>query len=106
MLSFISCISGLKKCEKLFVKKYTTVEIACPLKAIENESVTWHFEKSTIISDGNTVNPMFMSKYSVIKTRNLQIFNVTDAELGRYTCYGLIGREIRPSTVTVTACSE
>ncbi|CAC5384071.1 unnamed protein product [Mytilus coruscus] len=97
--------SGLWNCKKLFSKKDTTVEIACSFIATENDYVTWCFEQSTIISDGKDVNPKFKTKYRVTNTRNLQIFNFTYADEGRYTCQGFIGQEIRQDTVIVTVCN-
>lgn len=96
---------SLWNCKKIFWKKDTTVEIACPFIATKNDHVTWCFEQSTIISEGKDVNPKFKTKYRVTNTRILQIFNFTYADEGRYTCQGFIGEEIRQDTVYVTVCN-
>ncbi|VDI68974.1 Hypothetical predicted protein [Mytilus galloprovincialis] len=103
--SMICILFRLWKCDTLFWKKYTTVEIACPFIAIGNESVTWSFEQSTTISIGKVVNPKLKTKYTVTDTRNLQIVNFTYADEGRYTCQGFIGKQVRQDTVIVAVCN-
>ncbi|CAC5372659.1 unnamed protein product [Mytilus coruscus] len=105
-ICMICFLFRLWNCKKFFLQKNTNVEIACPIIATENDYVTWCFKRSTIISVGKDVNPKFKIIYRVTNTSNLQIFNFTYANEGRYTCQGLIGQEIRQDTVYVTVCKS
>lgn len=94
-------ILGVLYCEKLFVAKYTTVEVACPFVPS-----SWYNDKPIMIAVNKTVNSRFTSRYGISDTFNLKILNFTDADQGRYMCRGVVGESYEEHTVIVNVCSK
>ncbi|XP_052075217.1 uncharacterized protein LOC127712670 isoform X2 [Mytilus californianus] len=91
---------------KLFVKKYSTVEISCQFTTNENDNVSWYFEESTLIAIRKDVNPDFKSKFKINGYFNLQILNFTEADQGRYMCHGISGGKYQQCTVILKLCNN
>ncbi|CAG2248492.1 unnamed protein product [Mytilus edulis] len=88
-------------CEQLFVKKYTSVDIACPFTPM-----SWYNDQSIMIVVGKDINPNFTSRYGITDTRHLNILNFTVADQGRYMCHGVVDMEFQQHTVIVNMCKK
>ncbi|CAC5407925.1 unnamed protein product [Mytilus coruscus] len=100
VLVFCILISDMY-CEELFVKKYTTVDIACPFTPM-----SWYYDQSLTITVGRNVHPNFTTKYGISDNFNLTVFNFTYTDQGRYICKQIVDEEFKQHAVMVNLCNE